>query len=265
MRQNLSPPWIIVAMVLLAAGWGPPSRVDRPSDLALQAKGLKKVGTTYILGSEQPVLAKMNEARQAYAGFAALTSQQLMHQELAERTSHLAAQQVELQSQLDELNQRITDSGNTNSGPGPMSGGGPGRTMPGGSASVTPLTIERDQLKAMLAATTAQQKTIRNQSPQAKDTATLDTNVKQADETNKTLLADLRTQVDAVTKAYANLAADDAVKQALAESKKENPKLHLGPSDAFLAGARALAKSERVILNKTTPVSTTKKKTRTRR
>lgn len=267
MRFRRSVPGVILTMAV-AAGWGPPQKAEKPSDLALKGKGLTKAGTAYTIEAEKPVLAKMKEARTTYAAFAAMSGQQAVHQELGMRATQLEEQRAELQSQLDDLNQRISDSGGMDHQGPPGGGGGPGGGGPGGmmSRSVSsPLTMERDQLKAILAGVTSEQKTVRNQSPQAKDTAALEARIKKADEAVQTALADLRKQVDQVLKQYADLEADPAVKAALAEAKKGNARLHLGPSDSFNAGVKDLAKSEKQILGKWTTAATAKKKARSKK
>ncbi len=266
----------VVLTVVVGSGWGPPQKTEKPSDLALKEKGLTKTATVYTIEDEKPVLARMKEARTAYSAFAAMASQHSMHEELAQQARQLEDQRTELQGQIDDVNQRIGEmSSSSSQGPGGGGpGGGGGGGGPGGmmgnrnSSPVSPLTIERDQLKSALAEVAAQQKTIKNQSPQAKDTKALEARVKQAEETIKAMLAELRTQVDDVLKKYTELGNDAAVKKALAEAKAGNPKLHLGPSDAFNSGVKELAKAEQHFLGKRTAVaskSAAKKKSRAKK
>ena len=256
MRFNRSTCLPLVCVVL-AAGWASPAKDDSPNDQALKDKGLTKAGTVFAVEDEKPVLAKMKEARAAYAAYAALAEQHTVHQELAQRAGHLEEQRAELQGQIDDLNLRIGETQTAGIGQGP--GGG------GGRAFLSPLTIERDQLKRALAEVAAEQKTVRNQSPQARDTAALEARVKRADEVFRATLADLRKQVDEIRKKYADLDNDETVRQALAEVKKGNPKLHLGPSDAFLAGMKELDKAEQRFLGKRTTTAVSKKRTRAKK
>ena len=70
----------------------------------------------------------------------------------------------------------------------------------------------------------------------------------------------LRPMVDEVTKKYAELGADEAVKGALDVVKKASKlKLKLGPSDAFLAASKELDGAERRFLGKKTAVIPRKK------
>lgn len=261
-----------LAFVVLAAGWASPRKDDSASDQILKDKGLTKSATVFAIEEEKPVLARMKEARAAYTAYAAMAEQHTVHQELAQRAGHLEEQRAELQGQVDDLNQRIgeTQTGGIGQGPGGGGGGGgggPGGGMGGGQgrAFTSPLTIERDQIKRALAEVVAEQKTVKNQSPQAKDTTTLEARVKRAEETFKTALADLRKQVDEVRKKYADLDSDETVRKALAEVKKGNPKLHLGPSDAFLAGMKELDKAEQRFLGKRTTATVSKKRTRAKK
>ena len=263
MRLDRSLAWVVLT-VAVGSGWGPPQKADRPADIALKEKGLTKTGTVYTIEDEKPVLARMKEARTGYQAFAAMSSQQSMHEELARKGAQLEDQRAELQSQLEEINQRIGEmaAGPGNQGP-PGGRGGPGGT--GNQASVSPLTIERDQLKNALAEVTAQQRTVKNTLLPAKDVAAMDAKVKKAEETLKGILTDLRTQVDAVTKKYSDLGEDGDVRKLLAEAKQGNPKLRLGPSDAFAGGNKELAKAEQQFLGKRTSVVSTKKKAKSKK
>ena len=268
---------IVGLLLLTSLGFASPRQEESPSDQPLRAKGLTKVGTVYLLDAEKPVLASFKEARATFAAFAAMSNQQTTALQLATQATQLEEQRTLMQAQIDELNQRIGDNGGsgttgTGSGPGgslggPGGGGGPGS---GGMASrsYSPLTVERDQLKAALSEVTAQQKTIKNQSPLAKDVTSLDARVEKAQEEFKANLVKLRSQVDEVIKLYNDLSAEEAVKQPLAEAKKRNPKIRIGPSDTFNAGVKELVKAESRFLGKkvvTTSTSSSKRKTRSKK
>ena len=235
--------------------------MTRTTDPALKEKGLTKVGTVFVIDAEKPVLAKWKETRASFAAYAAMSDQQTANQQLADRASQLEENRANLQSQLEDLNLRIGDQGSTggNNSPGGFGGGGfPGRSFP------SPLIGERNQIKAMLAEVTAEQKTLKNQSPQAKDNASLDNRVKRAEETFKAALGELRTQMDEVKKKYTDLEADPVVKPVLADAKKANPKLRIGPSDSFNSASKELDKAEQRFLGKKATV-VSKKKTRTKK
>lgn len=268
--RNLPLPLVLVA---LAAGWAAPRPDESPAAPALKARGLAKSGTAYTIEAERPVLAKLKEARTAFAAYAATVDQQARQRELAQQVDQIEEQRAELQAQVDDLNLRISDNagaGSTNQG---LPGGGPGGGGPGGGGAgpggmtgrglTSPLTIRRDQLKLMLNQVAAEQRRLKGRVPSAKETEAVESRVKSADEQFKNALGDLRKLVDAVKQQYADLAADEAVKAALAEARKANPKIHLGPSDALTAGVRELEKAEQRFLGKrTTAVSRKKVKTK---
>lgn len=255
-RSILLPP----LLVALHAGWAAPRADDPAYVAALKSKGLTKAGTAFVLDDEKPVLAKLKEARAAFNAYAALGGEQSRAQELAQQAGQLEEQRAALQAQLDELNEQIGTSPGGSTGTGPSPGGGPGGGGPGGGpgggmpgrAMTSPLTTRRDQVRQMLAQVAAEQKAVKAQAPAAKDAEKLDQRVQKADEAFKATLADLRTRVDAVRQAYAALAVDAVAAPALAEAKRANPRLHLGPSDALNAGARELERAEQRFLGKRT-------------
>ncbi len=104
------------------------------------------------------------------------------------------------------------------------------------------------------------QQALKAQAPQPKDKAALLDDVKKKQEAFTTALADLRQQVDEVTKKYADLGADETVKKTIDDMKKAGRvKENLGPSEAFLAGVKALDQAERKFLGKRTPAASKKK------
>ncbi len=256
-------------LVALNVGWAPP-REETAAERALREKGLTKSATAFVIEDEKPVLAKMKEARAASHAYAAMSDQHATHQQLAQQAGQLEEQRAELQTQVDQLNQQIGENNTSQPNPGPPGGGGMGGMGGGpngfpGRSVVSPLTIQRDQLKATLAEVTTEQKRIKNQSPLPKDTTALEARVKRAEETLKELLADLRKQVDDVKQKYADLDGDATVKQALGEAKKGNPKLHIGPSDGFNSGVKELTLAERQFLGKRPAAAISKKKSRSKK
>ena len=252
-------PWLLA---LFGLGFASPPKGESPTDAALKEKGLTKAGTVYTIEAEKPVLAKLKETRTAFQGYAAMSGEKASFDELANRGNQLEENRANLQARLEALNLQIGDNGggnnNGNGGPGGGMGGGPGGLggigglggfgMPGRTAS--PQAMERDQVKVQLAQVTADQKTVKNQSPQPKDVTSLEARIKRAEETFKAALQELRTQVDEVKKQYADLEADGSVKSLLADAKKGNSKLRLGPSDALNNGIKELEKAERQFLGK---------------
>lgn len=245
-------PWLLA---LAGAGFAPPS-AENPTDAALKDRGLTKAGTVYTIEAEKPALAKLKDARAAFQAYAALSGEKGKHEELAAQSAQLEENRANLQSRLDALNLQVAaDGGNPNNGPGGLGPGGTGGIgglggfgIPG--QTVSPQAQERDQVRAALAQVTAEQRTVKNQSPQPKDSTALEERIKKAEQAFKTTLGELRTQVDEVRKKYADLEADDSVKTLLADAKKANSKNRIGPSDTLNNGIKELEKAERQFLGK---------------
>lgn len=229
---------------------------DSGAESILEEKGLTKSGRVYVLDSEAPVLTKMKEVRAAYADYATAADRQERAEHVAAQAAQLEERRVQLQDQLDTLNERIASQGAPQ---GNAFGRPGGMNSPQGSFT-SPLISQRDQVKYVLAEITREQRALKVQAPQGQGKSSLDEAVKTKGDAFKAALADLRPKVDGVTKAYAELEADASVQKALVELKKASPtKLKLGPSDAFLAGARELDQAERRFLGKKTPVVSRKK------
>ena len=237
--------------------WASIRAEDTPTDLALKAKGLAKVSNVYVIEAEKPVLAKLKEARTSFAAYASVSDQQATTQQLNERSTQLDQNRNELQSQMADLNQRINEQ--QASSPA-QTYGGFGRTGFPGTGTDSPLVAERDRVRMALVEVSTEQNVIKSQMPQGNELRAQGAKLKQAEDSLKATLADLRKQVDEVKKKYADLDAEDAVKNAIKEGKKTNNKLRLGPSDAFNTGAKELDKAEQNFLGKNKkPAATTKK------
>lgn len=237
--------WLVVA---LGSGWVPVRGGETTAEAVLKGKGLEKSGRAYVIEAEGPVLAKMKEVRAAFADYAAAADRQAAASQAATQAAELESRRAELQETLDDLNQRINLPGSSQ----PIGFGRPGGMNPQG-AMLAPIIQQRDQVKFALAEVTREQKAQKTPSAPGKDKdrAALDADVTAKGDAFKAALAALRPDVDAVTKAYADLAADESVQKALTEVKKASAtKLKLGPSDAFLAGARELDQAERRFLGK---------------
>ncbi len=245
-------------LACLGPGWASIRAEDTPTDLALKPKGLAKVSNVYVLEAEKPVLAKLKEARTSFAAYASMSDQQMTTQQLNERSTQLDQGRNELQSQMGDLNQRISEQ--QASSPA-QTYGGFGRTGFQGTVLDSPLVAERERVRMALVEISAEQNAIKGQMPQGNELRAQGAKLKQTEDTFKATLADLRKQVDEVKKKYGDLEADDAVKDAIKEGKKASNKLRLGPSDAFLVGAKELEKAEQNFLGKTKkPTSAAKSK-----
>ena len=246
--------------VILGSGGGTSRGADPAAEATLKEKGLTKSVSTYVIEAEKPVLAKVKEVRGLFANYAMLAERQATAENVAMQSAQLEEHRAELQSTLDDLNERIIEQG------GAQANNLPRRGMPGGpmTGSNSPLIAQRDQIKLALAEVGRTQKALKAQAPQAKDKATLDEDVKKKGEAFKAALVDLRRQVDEVTKQYNELAADPSVKKSLDDLKKASKaNVKLGPSDAFLAAVKQLDQAERQFLGKkTTTVSKKKAKSK---
>ena len=252
---------LVLLLGVIGSSWGSPPTEDPAVDSPLKDKGLTKQGYVYVLDAEKPVLAKLKEARTSFATYASMSDQQLTTQQLAERGSQLEQTRSQIQNQMADLNQRIAEQRATT----PLqSYGGFGRGTVSGTPFDSPLVAERNQLQGALAEITKEQNLIKSQTPQGKQDAALASKVKEAEDTFKATLGELRKQVDEVKKKYSELDADQAVKDALKEAKKGNSKNRLGPSDAFNTGAKELEKAEKQFFGKKSSAGS-KKKTKSKK
>ena len=254
------PVGLVPLLLSLAIGSnGPPALGgDSPAEAALKEKGLAKSGRVLVLDDEKPALARAKEVRASFAGYAAIAEKQAAAEQAEAHAAMLEERRVELKASLDALNQRIIEQAASQPAGGPRPGNGP----MGGPGQSSPLILQRDQVKAELADVTLGQKALKAESPAVKDKAALDDEVKKKAEAFKSDLADLRAMFDKVTKKYAELAADEAVKKSLNDLEKATKaKLKLGPSDAFLAAARELDQAERRFLGKKAAAPAKKKPT----
>ena len=249
--------------LILGSSWASSRAADPAAESTLKEKGLTKSASTFVIEAERPVLAKMKEVRGIFANYAILADRQAAAEHVATQLAQLEEHRAELQSNLEEVNERIIEQAGTPSSNAPRQGP---NNFPG-TAPSNPLIARRDQIRVALAEVGRNQKALKAQGPQGKDKTTLEEDVKKKEEAFKSALADLRRQVDEVTRKYAELGADESVKKALDDLKKDSKaKLKLGPSDAFLAGVKELDQAERRFLGKkTTPVSNSKKKAKSRR
>ena len=255
----IRPVGMLPVLVILGPALAPAAGPDAAAEEVLKEKGLAKAGRVYVIEAEEPVLAKMTEVRSAFAAYVTAADRQATSARAAEHSAALEERRVELQERLDDLNQQINLQGNSQGG-----GMRPGGMNPQQAAFLNPVVNQRDQIKFAVAQITQEPKSLKNQVAPDKGNA-LDEDVKTKGEAFKAALAELRPQVDAVTKTYVELAADESVQKALTDVKRASAtKLKLGPSDAFLAGARELDVAEQRFLGKKAAV-VSKKKPRSRR
>jgi clan AA aspartic protease (TIGR02281 family) len=226
--------WLVglFVMVALAAGVrAAPAATDSPEDL-LKARGLKRVGSTYVVAAESDVQKKTTELK-------ALSNQLAM----AARRQAGAEQQGEdekgmlralLQRRV-ELNQQITafDQEIRNFGAAPV-------LVRQRNQVVTEYNGLLDQINLLRAG--------EGSDPKLQDQLLAE--VSKRRERYIQAVLDLRQLMDAATKSYAELAADAAVKDALdalGRTSKAKPKL--GPSGQFTTNVKLLERVERSVIS----------------
>jgi small-conductance mechanosensitive channel len=229
---------------------------DSPAEAKLKEKGLTKAVSTWVIEDEKPVLASMKEARATFHNYAQVAERQAEAEDLAAQSKLLDEQRVVLQNNLTNLNQQIAQMPNPAAGMNSRYSRYYQQTP-----ANNPLLAQRVQLNAEMAELNQTQKTVKSQIMPPKEKASLDAEVARRKDAFKTTLADLRKQVDVVTKKYADLAADETVKTSIDDLKKAaHASVKLGPSDAFTTVMKELDQAERKYLGKGTPASTSIKK-----
>jgi hypothetical protein len=248
-----------LVIVILGSCWSPARAGDSAAESALKAKGLTKVGHTFVLEeAEKPVLAKIKEIRGVYASYAAVAEKQAAAEELVMQSAQLDQQRVELQVNLNMLNQQIASTPNSSYGRGRYN-------MPQTPAN-NPLMAQRAQINATIAEIGQTQRVLKSQAPQPKDKSALDEDVKKKLDVFKLALADLRKDVDEVTKKYTDLGEEATVKKSVDDLvKASKAKVNLGPSDTLLAGMKELDRAERQYLGKKTSAASKKKTAKTKK
>jgi clan AA aspartic protease (TIGR02281 family) len=217
--------WLVVmaAVPALAAA-------DSPEDL-LKARGLKRVGSTYILGSEGDVQKKTAELRALYGQLSAAARQQAnAEQHIADQKGmlqELLRQRVALNQQITAFDQQIQNFGRT-----------------------PDLVSRRNEVVNAYNGLLDQINLLRSgEGSDAKVQDQIQAEVSRRREGFMQAVLDLRQLVDKVTKSYADVADDAAVKEALealGRTSKNKPKL--GPSTQFAANVKLLERIEKSVI-----------------
>jgi aspartyl protease family protein len=220
--------WVVGLVVLMAAV--PAAGADSPEDL-LKARGLKRVGSTYILGSEGDIQKKTAELRALYNQLGAAarqhaeTEQQVEGQK--EMMRELLRQRVVLIQQITAFDQQIQNFGRT-----------------------PDLLSRRNEVVNAYNGILDQINLLRSgEGSDAKVQDRLQSEVSRRREGFMQSVLDLRQLVDQVAKSYAELANDAAVKEAvdtLGRTSKSKPKL--GPSTQFTANVKLLERIEKSVI-----------------
>lgn len=218
MRLALAP--VVAGLVVLSCGVASLAAADNPAEAALKEKGLKKSGSTYVLAGEADVQKKLTEARAAYKQVAAALAQQQGY----ERALWENKQAIrELTERRIMLGQQIPQAANP---------------------------VQHNQLVTMYNEAGDRLNLLHQQQEDEGAKRDVDAQAARRREAYVQAVLDLRQLVDETTDAYAELAEDPAVKDALERvNAKSKVKSALGPSKAFLDGVAQLEKAEGSVLS----------------
>ena len=218
---------VLTAGVL--AGAAPPA--DDSPESVLKARGLKRVGSTYVLASEGEVQKRAGALKALSNRLVQAARQRAEAEQQVEgekgMTRELLRQRVALGEQLAAIEQQIRNVGGANP------------EMAARNEVVIAYNGLTDQLRLL-------------QSGQGADPRLQDrllAEVSRRREGYIQAVLDLRQLVDAVTKSYAELANDPAVKQALeALGRSSKAKPRLGPSSQFATNTKTLERIEHSVM-----------------
>ncbi len=188
----------------------------------LKDRGLKKVGTTYVLSQEADVQKKLNDAR--------LLGRQ-MNLALEQQQSQIAASR-ENQMMIRELTQQ--------------------RIMLNQQLAQQLPPAQHNQLVAVVNTVTDRLNLLRQAEIDAQSRPADNGSIGKSREAYVQAIIELRQTVDAATKAYEELNKDKDVVAAIAAiggATKSKPTL--GPSKAFLSNVKLLEKAEALVLSET--------------
>jgi clan AA aspartic protease (TIGR02281 family) len=215
------------AVILAVVAAGGLRAEDKSAEDVLKGHGLKRVGTTYVLGpAEADVQRKVNELRLLSRQLNLARQQQealeLGTQNREAMIQEMRQQRMLLDDHIKALNQQIALGA---------------QLQAQRNEAVLTYNSLTDRIQ-MLQGQGADQ--VQNQ---------IRTEVSQRRETYIQAVLDLRQHVDATTKSYADLAKDDEIKKALtALGPKSNVPLKLGPSREFLGNVKVLERVEKSVL-----------------
>jgi aspartyl protease family protein len=222
--------WAVGLLAVLTTGAATPAD-DSPEDV-LKGRGLKRVGTTYVLASEGEVQKRTGALKALSNQLVQAARQRAEAEQQVEGEKGMARellrQRVALGEQLAAIEQQMGNFG-------------------GGNAE---MTARQNEMVIAYNGITDQLRLL--QSGQGSDPKLQDqllAEVSRRREGYIQAVLDLRQLVDAATKTYAELANDPAVTQAidaLGRSSKAKPRL--GPSSQFATNVKTLERVERSVM-----------------
>jgi aspartyl protease family protein len=230
--------WVAGLWVVIAAG---AAAADSPEEL-LKARGLKRVGSTYILASESDVQKKTTELRALYNQLGLAARRQAEAEQQVEDQKGMMRQMLErrvfLNDQITLLDQQLRNIGSP--APGNVYGiAARNELVSQRNAVVTEYNGLGDRIRQLQQGELAD--------PKLQDQFLAE--VSRRREGFMQGVLDLRQLVDAATKSYAELASDAAVKEALetlGRNAKTKPKL--APSTQFASHVKLLERIEKSVM-----------------
>jgi clan AA aspartic protease (TIGR02281 family) len=211
---------ILAVLVALSCAVAGLAAADEPADGVLKETGLRKSGSTYVLAAEAEAQRKLDEARAAYRQMtAALGQQQAYDRGLREDQQAIR----ELTEQRIALNQQLAQAADV---------------------------AQNNQLVALINGVTDRLNLLNQQRGDTGTKQQVDAQASRRREAYVQAVLDLRQFVDAATAAYAALAGDEAVVDALERvNRRTKARTALGPSRAFLANVALLEQAEASVLS----------------
>jgi clan AA aspartic protease (TIGR02281 family) len=219
--------FVTIGLVAVVLGSSTSVRGDdaKSAEAVLKEKGLRRLGTAYVVAGEAEVQKRLNEARAAYREMVAGQNQRQMIDYQARENKGLIR---ELTEQRLVVNQQLA------------------QPLP---------AAERSQFVAMANGLTDRLNLLVRQERDAADKGQLDAAIARRREAYIQGVLDLRGLVDAANESYKGFAEDTAVMGALDTlNASTKVKLTLGPSKAFLANVKLLEGAEKSVLTENVPL-----------
>ncbi len=209
--------WVLTLFLLF--GQSSARAADDPADVALKAKGLKRVGINYVTNDESIVQKKLAEARGLYKQLSLAVMQQ---RALVNDTEQSKVLFKELMQRRSLLSQQL-----------------------GQQLSVT----EHNQIVTMLNEINDRMKLIESEQSDPKVKDEVNVKVAHSREAFVQAVIDLRQLIDQTNSKYKELADDAEIKASIAAlNQKSKVKVALGPSRSFTNNVKLIEKIEASVL-----------------
>jgi hypothetical protein len=230
----------IVLAVLAVCSIGLPAKAgDDPENETLKKNKLKTLGSLQVLEDEADFKTKLTEARrlQRQLSYSLLQQKNTMSPGQYQKTLEgMKTELNQMRSQINMANQQMSSL--------PRYRGRFASSY--GQEEYNELMLYRNQLQMQVNQESAWLNQLQNLKADPKAKEKIDAEVHDRHEAYHQSILDLRTQADAITQKYTELAKDSEVTDAihtLGKGKREKPKL--GPSHDFLNNVKLLEKLEK--------------------